>query len=266
MLVEDDQLSCYLAATFLQSLGHQVKSLSNAKKALKILKKRKFDLIFTDIHMPKMNGLKLTRKIRSKSRKILAKIPVVAMTADIMPYNIEKCFKSGVNSVIIKPVSEELFILALTHIFAPEQLRVKTDKQPIFSLEDIPNQWVKNSVSLIDEKALQIISPQNRKDEWLVFITNEITQSGSQALKNLKDGLTKKKWQEILKEAHRTKGAFSMVGLKPLSNLCEKIEVAATDQDEKALHHLLEQFKPMLSESLKELSLWANTEKNTPPL
>ena len=128
-----------------------------------------------------------------------------------------------------------------------------------------PNLAANNRVLLLDEKALHAASPQGHKAEWLVYITQEITQSSSQALANLKESLTKKDWQAIFKEAHRTKGAFSLVGLQSLSDICKKIEVAATQQDEEALSRLIEQFKPIFSNSLQTLAQYANTESNTSP-
>ncbi|MCR5606787.1 MAG: response regulator, partial [Treponema sp.] len=70
----------------------------------------KYDLIFMDIQMPKMNGLDATRKIRKSSSDYAKNIPIIAMTADAFSENVTECIEAGMNGHIAKPVDMKLVL------------------------------------------------------------------------------------------------------------------------------------------------------------
>lgn len=70
----------------------------------------KYDLIFMDIQMPKMNGLDATRAIRKSSSPYVRNIPVIAMTADAFSENVTECLEAGMNGHIAKPIDMKLVL------------------------------------------------------------------------------------------------------------------------------------------------------------
>ena len=107
LLVEDNLVNRKLAQRLLEKGGYHVKLANNGKEAIEIYtgSPDDFDLIFTDIQMPEMDGLEVTRRIREKGFK---DIPIIAMTALAMKGDKEKCIEAGMDDYITKPIRREL--------------------------------------------------------------------------------------------------------------------------------------------------------------
>ena len=105
----------------LQRLGHQATFCENGEIALQALDKENFDVVLMDIHMPVMDGLTATRAIRSRS-DLKARIPIIALTADVFNEARESAAAAGVNAFIPKPVQlQELQNALNTHVDSSNQ-------------------------------------------------------------------------------------------------------------------------------------------------
>ena len=78
---------------------------------------RKYDLIFMDIQMPKMDGYTATREIRTLNNHKCANIPIIAMTANAFEEDRKKAVKAGMNGHIAKPISADVILENLDQIF-----------------------------------------------------------------------------------------------------------------------------------------------------
>ena len=116
LVAEDHPVNQKFLAFLLQRLGHQATFCENGEIALQTLDKEDFDVVLMDIHMPVMDGLTATRTIRSRScRK--ARIPIIALTADVFKEARESAAAAGVNAFIPKPVQlQELQNALNTHV------------------------------------------------------------------------------------------------------------------------------------------------------
>jgi len=102
LVVEDDPMNLLLITELLTRMGFQVIQAANGREALEVLSHKQPDLIFMDINMPDMDGYTTTRIIRRLPNP-LGKTPIVALTADAMPQDKEKCLQAGMNNFISKP-------------------------------------------------------------------------------------------------------------------------------------------------------------------
>lgn len=105
-----------LVISILNKRGHDVIVAGTGKEALGLLETETFDLILMDIQMPVMDGLEATRKIRIKERGTGEHVPIVAMTAYAMKVDLERCLKTGMDSVITKPIRQTEFITTVENI------------------------------------------------------------------------------------------------------------------------------------------------------
>jgi CheY-like chemotaxis protein len=80
------------------------------------MKTRKFDLIITDIHMPGMSGMELISRLRKQSGNINVTTPIVACTADVTSETLQEITDSGINDIVMKPVSEKVLIEKVVHL------------------------------------------------------------------------------------------------------------------------------------------------------
>jgi CheY-like chemotaxis protein len=108
LLVEDNPINLKLASSMLLKAGYQLTAAADGEKAVEIYTSDpgKFNLILMDIQLPGIDGLEATRIIRSKG---LNDIPIIAMTADSMKGDMEKCLEAGMNDYIAKPIRRDLF-------------------------------------------------------------------------------------------------------------------------------------------------------------
>lgn len=101
LLVEDNKLNQTVVKFTLRRYGYLLDVANNGIEAIEKFKEGKYDFILMDIMMPEMDGLEATKIIRNLENG--AKIPIIALTADIMIANEEKCLNNGMNAHIAKP-------------------------------------------------------------------------------------------------------------------------------------------------------------------
>ena len=102
LLVEDVVLNQKVAAGLLQARGHRVTIAGDGHEALARLAEEEFDLVFMDLHMPRLDGLAATRQLRQGEGRQRA-IPVIGLTASVLDVDRERCLEAGMDDVITKP-------------------------------------------------------------------------------------------------------------------------------------------------------------------
>jgi two-component system sensor histidine kinase/response regulator len=105
LIVEDKEINQKIACEFLRKKGCSVTVAENGRKALTKLDQASFDMVFMDIQMPEMDGLKATRAIRADER--FQDLPIIALTAHAMAEDREKCFEAGMNDYLSKPITPQ---------------------------------------------------------------------------------------------------------------------------------------------------------------
>jgi PAS domain S-box-containing protein len=101
--VEDNAINRSVVERVLTKVGHSVSNAENGQVALNILQSEKFDAILMDRHMPVLDGLEATRRIR-KSDGSLSAIPIIGITAGASKVDIQACLDSGMDQCLTKPV------------------------------------------------------------------------------------------------------------------------------------------------------------------
>jgi len=107
LLAEDNQVNQKLATIMLTKAGYTIDVVGNGRLALETFvgNPSSFDLILMDVQMPEMDGLEATRQIRQKG---FTTVPIIAMTANAMVGDREKCIESGMDDYITKPIKREV--------------------------------------------------------------------------------------------------------------------------------------------------------------
>lgn len=104
LVVDDSEVNLMLAENQLERLGHQPTTVEGGLAAIELLARRTFDLVLMDWHMPHIDGLETTRRIRS-SEPEGQRIPIIATTASVMAGDRETCMNAGMDDYLPKPVS-----------------------------------------------------------------------------------------------------------------------------------------------------------------
>ncbi len=108
LLCDDNAINQKVAARILQQIGYQPDLAANGREALAALDRKPYDLIFMDVMMPEMDGLEATRAIRERQKAGAANyhsnIVIIAMTAQAMLGDREKCLAAGMDDYLAKPI------------------------------------------------------------------------------------------------------------------------------------------------------------------
>jgi signal transduction histidine kinase/CheY-like chemotaxis protein len=109
LLAEDNRVNQKLAKILLTRAGHTVEIANDGREAIEIFTKTpdRFDLIFMDIQMPEIDGVKATKEIRNVG---FNSVPIIAMTAHAMKSDREKCLAAGMDDHISKPIKREFLL------------------------------------------------------------------------------------------------------------------------------------------------------------
>ncbi|MFJ2985448.1 MULTISPECIES: response regulator [unclassified Pseudomonas] len=113
LLVEDNPVNQLVAKGMLAKLGCQVQLATQGVEALECLEQEDFDLVLMDCNMPVMDGYEASRRIRQSGR--WPELPIVALTANAMPEERERCRAAGMNDYLAKPFRREELLALIDH-------------------------------------------------------------------------------------------------------------------------------------------------------
>jgi signal transduction histidine kinase/ActR/RegA family two-component response regulator len=105
LLAEDDAVNQMVVTAMLEKLGCVVDIVADGDAACRAVASRRYDLVFMDCHMPVLDGFEATRRIRQEAGVGAPRTPIVALTADALAGDRERCLDSGMDDYMTKPVS-----------------------------------------------------------------------------------------------------------------------------------------------------------------
>ena len=109
LLVEDNEMNVKLFSLLLKRIGIGFDTAMQGDDALELFNANHYDIILTEINLPKLSGDALARLIRENSDSIKANTPIIALTASILTSETATYLNAGINEVLIKPFTEEKF-------------------------------------------------------------------------------------------------------------------------------------------------------------
>ncbi|HEY2662156.1 MAG TPA: ATP-binding protein [Caulobacteraceae bacterium] len=113
LLVEDVEVNRELVCALLAPFDVEVVPAANGVEAIERMRDGVYDLVLMDVQMPVMDGLTATRRIRAMASPDARDVPIIAMTANVLPDQIERCIEAGMNDHIGKPISPASLLGAL---------------------------------------------------------------------------------------------------------------------------------------------------------
>lgn len=226
LIVDDHPINRALLKKQLLLLGLQVTTTEDGISALSLWENEHFDLIISDCHMPDMDGYELVRRIRTNERHSGKQaIPIIAWTANVLTEELECSRAAGMDDLLTKPTKmtdlREMLLKWLT------KANLLPAPDAIDSTNHTPQHSRKNQVAL-NFDVLKLISarPENQLE-----LLKEFNLQNRIDIANLDAALQTANAPEIMRCAHRIKGASRMVGAVELEDVCTQIEQVARQND-----------------------------------
>jgi len=116
LVAEDNRINQLLIVRMLEKAGHRVDVVGNGSEALAALERASYDLVLMDCQMPEMDGFEATSAIRTAERQTGAHVTIVALTANAMEGDRERCLAAGMDDYLAKPITRQALAAALGRI------------------------------------------------------------------------------------------------------------------------------------------------------
>ena len=116
LLAEDNRVNRFLAVRLLEKAGHVVHTAVNGRAAIEALEQDRFDLALMDLQMPEVDGFAATAIIREQERATGAHLPIIALTANAMVGDQERCLQAGMDGYVSKPIDIRRLLAEISRV------------------------------------------------------------------------------------------------------------------------------------------------------
>ena len=214
LLVEDIEINSRMAQKMLEHQGHIVVTAANGLEAVQAVRTHDFDAVLMDIHMPLMDGIEATNRIRMLDDPEKQHVPVIALTADIATSNLQEYLAAGMNDCCSKPLDLKNLSQVLKKYASDEGhlTAVASDIPPegAISPQDNPN--------LLDQERL--LEVQRHIPDCLSLFESQSAQN----IQAFRLDLANLELAKLRAHAHALKGSSMNLGFKALGGCCAEIE------------------------------------------
>jgi PAS domain S-box-containing protein len=241
LVAEDNTINQKVVKNTLQKQGATVKIVNNGKEAIDTLQLNDYDVILMDLQMPEVDGYKATKYIREVLRK---DTPILAMTADALKGEAEKCFDVGMTGFISKPFEPRDLYQQILQVTSERQL---LSEYPLNDMEDKKSSLV--DLSFLFE--LAEMDPKFISDVLDIFL--DTMPGGLDTLESLLK--VKTDWEAISKQAHFLKSSTSVVRVGDMFDKLHSIEKLAKEDipDEATIEAIFANIREMFTEAYPTL-------------
>ena len=245
LVVEDNLVNQQLMAAQLNILGYTADYVENGLQALEQWRDGDYNLLLTDIRMPEMNGYELVRQIRRQENEHELPVPVIAITANALEADIEKCFAVGMNDVIAKPVDLDDLSQALEK-WAPDSLADDSD----WTNPDAIDLLVQDTVDLNVLTQSTGDKPELHRD-----LLNAYREALGSELDNIQQAFAWKNNEQLAEYTHKLKSSSRSMGAMGMSQICQQLEAAANAAD----WNDIERQMPQLQQTASQVAEYIET-------
>lgn len=224
LLVDDDAYNLELTRMMLEEWGIHFDEVRNGLDAMEMVLRNNYDLVLTDIHMPEVSGLQLTRYIRSIEDEQKSSIPVIAFTADVMRDDLDNYMKAGINDFLLKPFTSAQVLDKILTVLGIEYESIAVNE---VINEDGGTERNSNLINH-EEMAHEIVALRRftgDDSKALQKIIRLFIENGELNLKTINDSLINgNDHQEIGELAHKMLTPFSQLGDNSVVPILVKLE------------------------------------------
>lgn len=272
LVAEDNIVNATIAKAFLEKFGHHPTIVMNGQQAVEALEKNSFDLIFMDIHMPKMDGMEATAIIRKGEHQ--PDIPIIGLTAEAFKERHAHFKEIGMNDVLSKPFTkQQLKGTILRYVGTINQqrkadpsrdLQLPSDASEAVLEEEFTEKVSPQMTNIPDETGMPVGSEEEYElmksqigDEVIVELIGIAPDTINNQVDKIKDGLSSGDSDLIYQAAHTIKGSASSMFAPRLAETAKIMESHSKDMAATG------NYLPTLLQTVEETITWWNNKLST---
>jgi two-component system, sensor histidine kinase and response regulator len=212
LIAEDNAINQKVAVHQLRRLGYSVDAVSNGSEVLDSLNRESYDCVLMDCQMPDMDGFETTKEVRRREGDS-EHIPIIAMTANALEGDRERCLAAGMDDYISKPVKKEALAAILS----------RWTQQ---SREEVARSRAGEHVAVLDESVLEELrSLRSASDpEFFSQVIDMFIADAPQRFALIRRAARDSNPDALAREAHALKGSSAHLGATRMAELCEILE------------------------------------------
>ncbi len=235
LLVDDNDLNQQVGAELLSGAGLLVDVADNGQMALDMLAKAPYDLVLMDMQMPVMDGLSATRQLRLNPA--WATLPVLAMTANAMSTDRDRCLEAGMNGHLAKPIDPDALFASVLRWIAPRPVSTESAPSPPsvldrthgsgMSLKAVSGDQVEQALQHIN--GLDVTSGLRRvlgKPAAYEGLLRKFVSGQAHAVTDARAALAEGRHDDAVRAMHTLKGTAGTIGAAELATLAAGAEQA----------------------------------------
>ena len=254
LVAEDNIVNQQVLRQQLAILGFDCDITPNGTAALQALRERSYLVLLCDCHMPGMDGFELTKHIRAAEASGAQRLPIIAITANAMPGEADRCRAAGMDDYLAKPVEIAGLRTMLERWLDEGWHKLAETARPAVSVpmaEELP--------AVIDLKNLRALFGNDTSrlrpvlDQWRSVIEDSAVI--------LKAALAEKRWRDAAGAVHRIKGSAGIAGAHGLSVSAAALEEALRREDGPLIAQESARVLATAAAALAEARLWESEDQ-----
>ncbi len=273
LVAEDHPVNQQLFETILLKLGYAPTVATDGYEAVELARSGEFDLVFMDVQMPRLNGYEATRAIREFTREL----PIIAVTANAIHEERERCLDAGMNDFLSKPFKSRDVVPVLRRwlpkhrdvagVYDSSQETTVDGSRPA-SLETTAGAQATagaESAEAVgqDELVFDLETATEAfmgKRDVVVRVVSRFRVQTEQELERLANAIAARDWEAVRLGAHSIKGGAQSLGAMPLGRAAARLEATgreeAEERAEDEFSRLREEYRRFVrrTDSMPELS------------
>ena len=226
LLVEDNEINQQVATELLERAGMQVDVAENGQVAVDRVTQKRYDIVLMDLQMPVMDGFEASRKIRENTS--LDALPIVAMTANAMSGDRERCLDAGMQDHVPKPIDPPTLYRALVEWITPREGLGEVDLNQLESLASSDQYDVPEFDGMDTTEGLSRLGGNAKLYRDLVF---RFAKDQRGAADSIDAAIELNDLETAERLSHTLKGVAGNLGAKVIQSIAARVEKSLNSKD-----------------------------------
>ncbi len=262
LLVEDHEINQDLAMELLTQAGAIVTIANNGQEACDRALSEAFDVVLMDCQMPVMDGYEATQHMRTTPQG--ADLPIIAMTANAMQGDREKCLQVGMNDYLVKPIVKENLYSVIQRWVPPKQFPAPSISPPLTPATPDDLDAATFAPLRLFDTTLGLYYVNDNPVLYRKLLLRFLTQQADFS-QQIEQAMVAGDLSTVLHLTHSLKGLSGTLGCKTLQTKAARLENILREQEDSEIDGALAEVVHTLAEVLSDLETWALSQQPAPP-